>query len=174
MLLKTTAKTTDPNITYVYVISVIQLTGTCPINRSRRVPPPIAVTNAIKKPLTQFQEGLLEFFKYINRETNDAVLINVQSTDELGQMAQAVNDNITQIKTYKPFYYNKEKNIIVTFSIPKDLSNVIGLSKLIPEDLYGVMVKIKARPIIYNFTDKSNSKKKVRGWKLQMLSILKK
>lgn len=58
----------------------------------------IAVTNSIKKPLTAFQEGLLEFFKYINRETDDAKLIEVQSSDELGQMAQAVNDNITKTK----------------------------------------------------------------------------
>ncbi|NQY92657.1 MAG: MCP four helix bundle domain-containing protein, partial [Campylobacteraceae bacterium] len=58
----------------------------------------IAVTNAIKKPMNLFQEGLLNFFKYINKETNDAQLIEVQCTDELGQMASMVNNNITQIK----------------------------------------------------------------------------
>ncbi|OUR72902.1 chemotaxis protein [Arcobacter sp. 31_11_sub10_T18] len=58
----------------------------------------IAVTNAIKKPMNLFQDGLLNFFKYINKEATDVKLIEVQCTDELGQMAQAVNDNITQIK----------------------------------------------------------------------------
>jgi len=58
----------------------------------------IAVTNAIKKPMNLFQDGLLNFFKYINKETSDAKLIDVQCTDELGQMATMVNDNITQIK----------------------------------------------------------------------------
>jgi len=58
----------------------------------------IAVTNAIKKPMNLFQDGLLNFFKYINKETNDAKLIEVQCTDELGQMATMVNNNITQIK----------------------------------------------------------------------------
>ena len=59
----------------------------------------VVVTNAIKKPMLSFQDGLLAFFKYINKENDDAKLINVDSTDELGQMAQVVNDNITQIKT---------------------------------------------------------------------------
>ena len=58
----------------------------------------IAVTNAIKKPMNLFQDGLLNFFKYINKETSDAKLIEVLCTDELGQMATMVNDNITQIK----------------------------------------------------------------------------
>ena len=48
----------------------------------------IAVTNSIKKPLTAFQEGLLEFFKYINRETSDAKLIEVQSSDVLSDCTQ--------------------------------------------------------------------------------------
>jgi len=57
-----------------------------------------AVTNSIKKPLLEFQEGLLEFFKYINKETQDAKLINISSKDEIGMMAKAVNDNISKIK----------------------------------------------------------------------------
>ena len=87
--------------------------------------------------------------------------------------SMSYNDNITQIKTCKPFYYNKEKNIIIKFSIPKDLSNVIGLSKLDPENLYGVMVKVKASSVIYNFTDKIDRNKKIRGWTLRMKSIFK-
>jgi len=59
----------------------------------------MSVTSAIKKPMNSFQDGLLEFFKYINKEVDDAALINVQSKDEIGQMAQVVNDNITQIKS---------------------------------------------------------------------------
>lgn len=82
-------------------------------------------------------------------------------------------DDITHIKIYKPFYSNREKNIIVAFAIPKDLSNVVGLSKLNVENLYGVMVKIKAVPIMYNFTDKKDNKTKIKGWKLKTKSIFK-
>jgi len=58
----------------------------------------IAVTNAIKKPMNTFQDGLLEFFKYINKESTEAKLISISGKDEIGEMAQAVNDNITQIE----------------------------------------------------------------------------
>ncbi len=58
----------------------------------------IAVTNSIKKPLTKFQEGLLEFFRYMNKETTEAKKIELGTTDELGEMAEAVNDSISAIK----------------------------------------------------------------------------
>ncbi len=57
-----------------------------------------AVTNSIKEPLTKFQVGLLEFFKYMNKETTEAKLINLGTTDELGEMAEAVNNSIVLIK----------------------------------------------------------------------------
>ena len=58
----------------------------------------ILVTKAIKKPLLSFQEGLLEFFKYVNNEVEEAKLIKIDCTDELGVMAQLVNNNIEKIQ----------------------------------------------------------------------------
>jgi len=58
----------------------------------------ISATNAIKQPMNLFQEGLLNFFKYLNNETSNTKLIEVHSTDELGEMASIINDNITQVK----------------------------------------------------------------------------
>jgi len=58
----------------------------------------IIVTKAIKKPLRSFEKGLLDFFKYVNNEVDEAKLINVGCTDELGVMAKVVNDNILKIK----------------------------------------------------------------------------
>ena len=52
------------------------------------------VTNAINK----FQNGLLEFFNYINRDTKDVHLLDVSSNDELGIMAKVVNENIQRTK----------------------------------------------------------------------------
>jgi len=59
----------------------------------------ILVTKAIKKPLLSFQEGLLEFFKYVNNEVEEAKLIKIDCTDELGVMAQLVNNNIEKIQS---------------------------------------------------------------------------
>ncbi len=58
----------------------------------------IIVTNSIKKPLQKFQSGLLDFFKYMNKEKDDAELIHLGTKDELGEMAEAVNSSITSIK----------------------------------------------------------------------------
>ena len=57
-----------------------------------------AVINSIKQPLQQFQSGLFEFFKYMNKESSDAKLIQLKTNDEFGQMAKAVNSSITAIK----------------------------------------------------------------------------
>ncbi len=58
----------------------------------------MAVTNSIKTPLNKFQTGLLEFFKYMNKETTEAEFINLGTKDELGEMADAVNTSISSIK----------------------------------------------------------------------------
>ena len=58
----------------------------------------IIVTKAIKKPLQDFENGLLDFFKYVNNEVDEAKLINIDCADELGIMAQVVNNNIVKIK----------------------------------------------------------------------------
>ncbi len=55
----------------------------------------------IINPLNIFQNGLLNFFKYLNRESTSVKLIDIDSEDEFGQMAKIVNQNIT----------NTQKNI---------------------------------------------------------------
>jgi methyl-accepting chemotaxis protein len=52
------------------------------------------ITNSIKIPLQKFQDGLIEFFKYLNQETKESKIIEINSTDELGLMAAVVNENI--------------------------------------------------------------------------------
>ena len=53
----------------------------------------------ISTSLDNFQEGLLNFFKYLNRELPDAKLLDDSSKDEIGTMAKVVNENITITKT---------------------------------------------------------------------------
>ena len=53
----------------------------------------------INKPLTTFQIGLLDFFKYLNKEKNSVEKIVIDSKDEIGSMADVVNQNI--VKTQK-------------------------------------------------------------------------
>ncbi|WP_419764347.1 MAG: methyl-accepting chemotaxis protein [Arcobacter sp.] len=58
----------------------------------------LMVSNSIKQPLNTFQSGLLDFLKYMNRETSQAELIQLKTTDELGEMAKNVNHSIEAIK----------------------------------------------------------------------------
>lgn len=59
----------------------------------------ISVTNSIKKPLLIFQEGLLDFFQYLNQEKTDAKEIQLNSSDELGSMAKIINNSIVKTKS---------------------------------------------------------------------------
>jgi len=52
----------------------------------------------IVKPIVNFQNGLLEFFKYLNRETPDVHMLYENSKDEIGIMAKVVNQNIQTTK----------------------------------------------------------------------------
>jgi len=44
------------------------------------------------------QEGLLSFFKFLNRETSDTKLLDDSSNDEIGNMAKLINKNINSLK----------------------------------------------------------------------------
>jgi methyl-accepting chemotaxis protein len=58
----------------------------------------IYVPRDISSLISKFQEGLLNFFKYLNREIKDVNPIDIYSKNEIGIMAQVVNANITKTK----------------------------------------------------------------------------
>ncbi len=55
------------------------------------------VTNIIKS-IDALKNGLLEFFRFLNRETTHAKEIEVKTNDEIGQMAEIINENIRKIE----------------------------------------------------------------------------
>ncbi|WP_419770882.1 MAG: methyl-accepting chemotaxis protein [Candidatus Marinarcus sp.] len=55
--------------------------------------------NAIFKPLNNFQEGLLNFFKYINKERPDVEHLDDSANDEIGTMAKIINQNVVKTKS---------------------------------------------------------------------------
>ena len=58
----------------------------------------IIITNTISKKLTIFQSGLLEFFRYLNREIKEPKELDASSKDEIGVIAVVVNENIKKIE----------------------------------------------------------------------------
>jgi methyl-accepting chemotaxis protein len=54
------------------------------------------ISKSIVSQLSTFQTGLLSFFGFLNRESNNVELINMDSKDEFGTMSKVVNANITK------------------------------------------------------------------------------
>ena len=52
------------------------------------------IIKTISSSLNTFQEGLLNFFKYLNREISDVKLLEDSGKDEIAVMAKVVNENI--------------------------------------------------------------------------------
>ncbi|MEO1953907.1 MAG: methyl-accepting chemotaxis protein, partial [Campylobacterales bacterium] len=53
---------------------------------------------SVTKPLEKFQNGLFEFFKYVNRETEKVEFLDDSTHDEIGIMSGVVNKNIEKTK----------------------------------------------------------------------------
>ncbi|TLS92884.1 methyl-accepting chemotaxis protein [Aliarcobacter thereius] len=54
----------------------------------------IFLSNSITKSLNNFKSGLLSFFNFLNRKSDDVVALDDSSKDEFGEMAKLINDNI--------------------------------------------------------------------------------
>jgi methyl-accepting chemotaxis protein len=57
------------------------------------------IDKLIVKRLLNFQDGLIGFFNYINRESSDVKPLDTDSFDEIGLMARVVNENILKAKS---------------------------------------------------------------------------
>ncbi|MCJ8327198.1 MAG: methyl-accepting chemotaxis protein [Campylobacterales bacterium] len=53
---------------------------------------------SITKDLTIFRNGLLSFFKYVNKEESSVSLLKLETRGEIGEMTEVVNENITKVK----------------------------------------------------------------------------
>ena len=56
------------------------------------------ISSVITKSLSDFKNGLLSFFDYLNKKNSSTSLLNDNSKDEFGEMAVFVNENIKQIE----------------------------------------------------------------------------
>ena len=56
------------------------------------------IANNINKNILIFRDGLFEFFNYLSRKVDSVKPLNLNSKDEIGQMAEIINDNIKSIE----------------------------------------------------------------------------
>ena len=66
------------------------------------------INRTVIEPLNKFEKGLLNFFRYLNRETSDITLLDNKSNDEIGLMSKVINDNI--VKTKKAIKDTEQKD----------------------------------------------------------------
>ena len=77
---------------FIYIISFIMIVVLTIIFLT------ILIIKDITNSVIDFQNGLLSFFSYLNREQSDVKLLDDSSKDEFGDMAQVVNENIQKTK----------------------------------------------------------------------------
>jgi len=58
----------------------------------------LALSNIIVSSIGKFQKGLAGFFAYLNRESEDVELLEVDGKDEFALMSSSVNENIVKTK----------------------------------------------------------------------------
>lgn len=56
------------------------------------------IVRSISSGISYFQDGLLNFFDYLNRKRSTAEMININGSDEISNMAEVVNHNIIKIQ----------------------------------------------------------------------------
>ncbi|WP_419770081.1 MAG: methyl-accepting chemotaxis protein [Candidatus Marinarcus sp.] len=60
----------------------------------------IFINTLVAKPIVRFQAGLLDFFKFLNKEKKEVSLLTIYSNDEFGQMSSIVNENIEKTQKF--------------------------------------------------------------------------
>ncbi len=118
----------------------------------------VLVNKLIANPLEKFESGLLNFFKFVNKESKDAQLIEINSNDEIGTMAKVINENInftkkainedivlinevkTIIEEVNKGYLDKKINAITSTEMLNELKDLINemlsnLKKFVGDDL---------------------------------------
>uniref|UniRef100_UPI0036F4ABF9 methyl-accepting chemotaxis protein n=1 Tax=Aliarcobacter butzleri TaxID=28197 RepID=UPI0036F4ABF9 len=81
--------TTDKSNSTLYIIVVMSIIGILV-----GIVIGILIVRQVGTSLTNFENGLLEFFGFLNKETKKATLLDDSSSDEFGEMARVVNQNI--------------------------------------------------------------------------------
>jgi len=93
--IKKIEKNTEKNLTETIIKTIITAVGILIITIILIT---FVVTKVFNEPLKKFEEGIVSFFKYLNRESTKINRLDDSREDELGKMAKIVNDNIVQTK----------------------------------------------------------------------------
>ena len=57
-----------------------------------------SLNKVLIEPIYKFQDGLVNFFDYLNKKSNDIEFVELKTKDELGQMSNLLNENIKKVQ----------------------------------------------------------------------------
>ena len=106
--------TTDKSISSFYIIIVMSLIGILV-----GIVIGIMIVRQVGTSLLKFEDGLLSFFKFLNKETKKTILLDASSKDEFGEMAKVINENIEKT----------EKLIVQDHELIDDVKKVVNSVK---------------------------------------------
>lgn len=108
--------------------------------------------------LDEFQNGLLNFFKFLNRESSEVTLLKKDSNDEIGIMSEAVNKGIERTKL------NIEKNDIEVWikdgvtQLNQILMNLKSVNEVSDESIKFISKYINAGVGVFYFYEEDKNK----------------
>ena len=79
----------------------------------------LLINKIITSPLRDFENGLLNFFLYLNKSKDSVEKIKITNQDEIGKMATVINDNIEEVQQHfeqDHILINDVKNVVSNVS----------------------------------------------------------
>ena len=90
-MVKDSVSSSNKSLTLIVILSLIVMAISIGFT--------VMTTSFVVKSLSKLQQGILEFFSFLNEESKSATLIDLKSNDEFGQIAKVINQNIEKTES---------------------------------------------------------------------------
>ncbi|MCT7524079.1 methyl-accepting chemotaxis protein [Aliarcobacter cryaerophilus] len=126
-MVKDSVSSSNKSLTLIVILSLIVMAISIGFT--------VMTTRFVVNSLSKLQQGILEFFSFLNEESKSATLIDLKSKDEFGEIAKVINQNIEKTES----------------SIKKD-DEFINATELFIKELSSgnMLAKIEAEPDTQN------------------------
>ena len=134
-MVKDSVSSSNKSLTLIVILSLIVMAISIGFT--------VMTTSFVLKSLSKLQQGILEFFSFLNEESKSATLIDLKSNDEFGQIAKVINQNIekteSSIKKDDEFIHATELfikelssgNMLAKIEVEPDTQNLKVLKELL-------------------------------------------
>ena len=134
-MVKDSVSSSNKSLTVIVILSLIVMAISIGFT--------VMTTSFVVKSLSKLQQGILEFFSFLNEESKSATLIDLKSNDEFGEIAKVINQNIekteSSIKKDDEFIHATELfikelssgNMLAKIEVEPDTQNLKVLKELL-------------------------------------------